>query len=157
MIKQLIKLSHDEISLEQCGLPNLFFETNLTTKLTSFSAPWYGLSAITLAESGANFIDTQGAKRSLFQKWVTLPLSTTDILIYICPFKASCSCIVCNEHLRRCRDSVSFSLPSSFLSVFSWHSDNSTWPFLFSFYNNNNGKLFSINMSLLQNLGTISI
>lgn len=133
--KQFIKIF--VIKLYEDGSPNLFLETNLTTKLTSFNAPWYGLSAITLAISGENFIDTHGAKRSLFQKWVTLPSSTTDILIYICPFKASCSCIVCNEHLKRCRDSISFSLPSSFLSAFSWHSDNSTWPFLFSFCNNN--------------------
>ncbi|KYM78970.1 hypothetical protein ALC53_10524, partial [Atta colombica] len=41
-------------------LPILFFETNFTTKLTSLSAPLYGLSATTLAVSGENFMDTVG-------------------------------------------------------------------------------------------------
>ncbi|KYQ54251.1 hypothetical protein ALC60_06795, partial [Trachymyrmex zeteki] len=41
-------------------LPILFFETNFITKLTSLSAPLYGLSATTLADSGENFMDTVG-------------------------------------------------------------------------------------------------
>jgi len=117
-------------------LPILFFETNFMTKLTSLSAPLYGLSTTTLDVSGENFIDTVGAKRSLFQKCVTRPLSTTDIFRYICPFRPSCSCIVCSEHLRRLRDSISWPPLSSSFSPFDRHSDNSTWPFLFSLWNN---------------------
>lgn len=117
-------------------LPILFFETNFTTKLTSLSAPLYGLSATTLAVSGENFVDTVGANRSLFQKCVTRPLSTTDIFRYICPFRPSCSCIVWSEHLRRLRDNISCPPLSSSFSPFDRHNDNSTCPFLFSFWNN---------------------
>lgn len=101
------------------------------------SAPSYGLSARILAWVSSNFIVTQGSNLSLFQNRTTLLLlSITVILTYNWPLRASCSCIVNKEQRNFSKVNTNRPPLTSFLSLFSWHRDNSTWPFLFSRWNN---------------------